>query len=121
MLIYVLDDDVIELKLWEQSAKELPTVTVRTFTSAMDFRIACLEKSCTVAVIDAVMPIEPGYEVCKWLKECCPDIRMVINTSLEAEQYRIMAELLGACFIRKRGIYQDRMEALDQCQSTLSK
>lgn len=120
MLIYVLDDDVTELKLWELSAQGQGAVTVRTFTSAMDFRIACLEKSCDVAVIDAVMPVEPGYEVCKWLKECCPGIRMVINTSLEAEQYRVMAEMLGACFIRKQGIYQDRLEALEQCQSTSS-
>ena len=110
MLIYVLDDDVLEPILWREAAK--PNHYVLGFSTALEFRQAVMERAPDVAVIDLIMPNETGDEVCKWTRICYPDVKVVVCTGVEGEQYQVLAEQCGAIYMSKSLSHRDRMEAL---------
>lgn len=111
MLIYVLDDDVLETLFWREAAKPKGHY-VLGFQKALDFRQAVMERAPDVAVIDLIMPNETGDEVCKWMRACYPDVKVVVCTGAEGDKYKILAEQCGASYMSKTIPHRDRMEAL---------
>lgn len=110
MLIYVLDDDVLEAIFWREAAK--PGHYVLGFSTALEFRQAVMERKPDVAVLDLIMPHETGDEVCKWMRACYPDVMAVVCTGAEGDKYKILAEQCGATYMSKTIPHRDRMEAL---------
>lgn len=114
MLIYVLDDDVMEPIFWREHAKGR---SVLGFQTALDYRQAVMEKQPDIAIIDLIMPNETGDEVCKWTRVCYPDVKLVVCTGIEGEQYKLLAEQCGAIYMSKNLKHSERMEALNGTQS----
>ena len=114
MMIYVLDDDVLEPILWREAAK--PNI-VLGFQTALDYRQAVMERQPDIAIIDLIMPHETGDEVCKWTRVCYPDVKLVVCTGIEGEEYRLLAEHCGAIYMSKNLKHSERMEALNGIES----
>lgn len=110
-VIYVLDDDLVELELWQANATKFP-VSLSIFSDALKFRLAVIDQPPDIAVIDLVMPFEPGTEVCRWVRECYPEIDVVICTGCDGDQFNVLAQQCGARYMSKQMKHTERLEVL---------
>ena len=119
MTIYILDDDRIELAMWADIVKRSGlNIKVQLFSDCGSFKAAVFKRSPDVCVVDYVMPFHPGTEVCNWIKELYPDIRLYICSGLVGEEYALLAQSCGATFISKDVPFNDRLEVVyNGCKS----
>lgn len=120
MLIYVLDDEAIELAIWEivleRHSKE--DLSCKTFFNFDDFQNAFSEQVPDCCVIDLVIPYHPGTEVCKWVTTNYPSVKLFINTSDTGEEYRILSESCNAIYLTKIEPFEERLEVIvNVCKS----
>lgn len=110
MTVYFVDDDPLELELWNITINNSNyNWNVFTFTKAADMMAQMPQIVPDVIVVDYVMPFMPGTEVCKWLHENYPQVRVFVNTSLEGEEYEILAKLCNAIFMSKKKSFEERV------------
>jgi DNA-binding NarL/FixJ family response regulator len=62
-----------------------------------------------VLVLDLRMPGEGGVGVCKRVRECCPDTRVLILTSFDEDEELFGALAAGACGYLLKGIRPERI------------
>lgn len=114
MKLYVIDDDLVELELWLFTvAHNRPDWIIQTFTTVDELCAAIQANEPDVAVVDLVMPLTPGYVVCEKLRDNYPNIKTVVCSAKEGEQYRVLAESCGAIFISKTIKHFDRLKEIE--------
>ena len=111
MLIYVLDDDLLEPIFWREEAKKY-NAYVLGFSTDLSYRQAVMERQPDVAMLDLIMPNETGDEVCKWTRVCYPDVKLFVCTGVEGEEFKVLAEQCGAIYIPKTLKHHERMEVV---------
>jgi DNA-binding response OmpR family regulator len=118
MLIYLLDDDSIELSIWSVYCSNQSDIKCIPFDDADLFMeyIAYIQPD--AAVIDFVMPFLPGTEVCKWVLDNCPNIKTFINTGLTGGEFEILATSCHATYLSKMLPISERLEVIrNGCKS----
>ena len=119
MILYILDDDKVELAMWANTINSSGLdVEFQLFSECGSFKAAVFKKEPDVCVIDFVMPFHPGTEVCNWVKETYPNVKLYICSWLTGEEYDILAASCGAEFISKEVPFNDRLEVVyNGCKS----
>ena len=120
MTLYILDDDTIELAIWRYALTDNhPSWDIQLFDKADAFRSYVFKHPPDAVVIDLVMPFHPGTEVCAWVKATFPDIKIYINTSLEGDEYPVLAKSYNAVYLSKTTMSVDqRLEVIaNGCKS----
>jgi len=119
MTIFVLDDDRIELAMWYQNLIRLvPSALVYLYTDSYEFRRAVSIYTPDAAVVDFVLNLQSGADVCKWLREFYPRVRVYANTGLTGDEYRILAERCSATYLCKNIELLERVEEVaNGCRS----
>ncbi len=116
MLIYVLDDEPIERNCWQ--FQEDAECNIQTFGEFTDFQAAMQTITPDAVVIDLVMPLHPGTEVCEWLLNNFPDVPRFVCSGLDHPKYEIFAKYgCKATFIPKSTAFPDRLEVIRGCKS----
>lgn len=119
MTIYILDDDRIELAMWSGAiTRSGLDIDLQLFCGCDSFKAAVFKNPPDACVVDFVMPFHPGTEVCKWIKELFPDVKVYICSGLVGEEYQLLAEACGATFISKKIPFNERLEVVyNGCRS----
>lgn len=120
MTIFVLDDEAIELAIWEIIIERnfKNTCKCRTFFTFDELIIAFNEEVPDCCVIDLVIPYHPGTEVCKWVSDNYPSVKLFINTSDTGEEYKILSESYNAVYLTKIDSFEKRLGVIvNACKS----
>lgn len=119
MTIYLLDDDELELGMWEYCIqRNAPEYFCQTFTSADKFKEAVELFPPKIAIIDFIIPFTDGTEICRWLRDNHPDVQTYVNTSLVGDEYEILAERCSATYLSKNMKFEERLEVVKNgCRS----
>lgn len=113
MIIYILDDDKTELFLWKHAIPEKrPNWAIRTFETAKDFKAACTQETPNIAILDLVLNLENGVDVCKWLIKNYPEVTTYVNTSMDGDEFKILAERCGANYLCKSTHFNERLKVI---------
>lgn len=112
MTLYILDDDKIELAAWHRTAQSFDNLRVELFDNSAVFKSYIFKQAPDVCIIDYVMPLQPGTEVCRWVKEINPKIQVYMCSGLDSEEYVLLAESMGAKFISKSKPFKERLEVV---------
>ena len=92
MTLYVLDDDQLETEFWLQTVRwERPEWICIAFTDHDEFKEAVMYSPPDVVVLDMVMPFETGPDVCQWLREHKPEVKVAFSTMLDGPEYRVLS------------------------------
>ena len=119
MILYVLDDDYTETALWRTLCHtHYPSICVRTFNNPKDFIEAIAFAPPSGAVIDLVIPFYTGSDICKWIHENYPSVSLYVNTGLQGDEFKVLAEICGAEFLSKSTPILERIEVVaNGCKS----
>lgn len=120
MLLYILDDDITELAFWAETLRvNYPDVTVELFRDCGSFKSCVLSTPPDACVIDMIMPYHPGTEICAWLQTVNTSIKIFINTSLEGDEFEILANSCKAKYMCKSKLsFNERAEVVvNGCKS----
>lgn len=121
MILYILDDDPTELSLWNWVFNDLYSdkCVLASFDNFDKFKKAFTKQVPDICVIDFIMPFHSGTEVCKWVRENHPEVRLYVNTSLIEDEYQVLSERLGATFLSKEKMtIEERLEVIaNGCKS----
>jgi len=119
MTIFVLDDDRIELALWYQNLTRLmPDSNIYLCTDAYDFMRTVASYTPDIAVVDFVLNMQSGADVCKWLNEFYPAVKVYANTGLTGDEYKILADIYNATYMCKNIELSERVEEVaNGCRS----
>lgn len=119
MLIYMLDDDITELALWQIAMNNYNDVKIELFQCARKFKDRVLEKMPDACIIDFVLPYDPGHEVCKFVRSISNDTKIFVNTGLLGDEYNVLANTCSAVYMCKCEMkLEDRVEAvINDCRS----
>lgn len=113
MIVYILDDDRIELNFWKYNLSEQRSDwAVRTFETASEFKAACVQTPPNIAILDLVLNLENGVDVCKWLTKSYPEVKTYINTSMDGDEFKILAERCGANYLCKSTNFNERVKVI---------
>lgn len=113
MIVYVLDDDEIELEFWRLALNALrPDWVVRTFTKVSPFKEEVMAVVPDLIVLDLVLNLENGIDACKWVKAKFPTVKLFINTSMEGGEYQVLAERCGAAYLCKTVDLYERVRGI---------
>lgn len=119
MTVFILDDDRIELAMWYQSLlKSLPCCKIYLYTDALEFMKSVAVYTPDVAIVDFVLNLQSGADVCKWLHEFYPGVEVYANTGLTGDEYKILAERCHAKYLCKNIKLIERVEEVaNGCRS----
>lgn len=119
MIVYVLDDEPLELATWEIAINRLfPDWKCKTFFTFDTLLTAINEEAPDCCVVDLIMPYHPGTEVCHDVREKYPNIKVFINTYECGEEYKILAHACDATYMSKTTPFDERLEViLNACKS----
>lgn len=120
MKLYILDDDTIELAIWRYALTDsYPSWDIQLFDRADAFRAYVFKHPPDAVVVDLVMPFHPGTEVCAWVRDQFPQVKIYINTSMEGDEYPVLASAYGATYLCKTTLTVDqRLEVIaNGCKS----
>lgn len=120
MLLYILDDDITELAFWADTIRRLnPEITFELFSDCSAFKASFIAKQPDACILDMILPFHPGTEVCAWLKEVAEHVPVFVNTCLEGDEYKILAERCHATYMCKHTMtFEERLEVVvNGCKS----
>ena len=120
MLLYILDDDMIELAIWSETLKKHhPDVQVELFTDCGLFRSYVQQRAPDACVLDMIMPYHTGTEICEWMQQYAGQVQVFFNTSLEGDEYQVLAEACHATYMCKTKMsVSERLEVVvNGCKS----
>lgn len=113
MLVYFLDDDELELALWElRLSQSKPDWEHKCFTCAEKFIEEVRQRMPDCAVIDLVMPYADGVGVCKTIQKHYPNIKTFINTSMAGDEYQVLADRCSATYMNKNTNFEERLKVM---------
>lgn len=120
MLLYILDDDTIELAFWAETLRtKHPEFRFELFTDCGAFKSSVIKTPPAACVIDMIMPYHPGTEVCEWLQHNAGDVPVFFNTSLAGDEYQVLADKCHATYMCKTKMsFSERLEVVvNGCKS----
>ena len=120
MLLYILDDDTIELAFWAETIRlNRPDISFELFTDCNLFQSYVHKQLPDACIIDMIMPYHPGTEVCEWLQRNAGEIPIFFNTSLDGDEYQVLADKCHATYMCKtKTSFYERLEVVvNGCKS----
>lgn len=110
MKIAAVDDDKLMRKIY---SKKLSDLDIETFESGEKF-LAALDKGYEPeqVIMDCLMPYYSGIDTINLMREKGFNPNVMLCTSLEGEEYEIMAEEMNCRYISKCG---DFLEEIRKC------
>ena len=117
MVLYILDDDQLELELWCATLRKYrPEWEIFLFHCANKMMEQFSQIVPDAVVTDFVMPFVTGIKVCQWVHQNYPEVKMYISTGLDGEEFKILAEACSAVYISKQMKFHDRVGVIaDAC------
>ena len=101
-MIYILDDNELQLYMYKNLFAEYTDKLYVTFRKASDLLQAVECASPDVLICDVSMPDADGFEIARAVKEIAPETPTIIATCLPENVYRHKAEKLGYKFWNKQ-------------------
>ena len=105
MKLFILDDDYAQLNNYKV---HFPSAML--FWQIPTFRSTVRLNKPDILICDLVMPETDGWRMSDWVLELCPNCKVIIATSHEGDEQRILAESKGYGFWKKSADYESLKE-----------
>lgn len=113
--IYVIDDEPVTLKWFQHQFGD--RYNVRTFTALPELIEAIRRECCDLLITDILMPGASGYEVVRQVRVLFDDMKIIMMSALESEDFCRIAEKHRCDYWQKQ---QDKSQLTTLIQEALN-